>query len=110
MRRDLTDITILVDRSGSMSSCKSDAEGGLREFVDQQRKAVGEAVLTLAQFDHEYQVVQRAIDVRHPFSYNLIPRGNTALLDAMGRAITETGERLSNVPDFARPGLVIFVG
>jgi hypothetical protein len=41
--------------------------------------------------------------------YKLVPRGSTALLDAVGRAINETGERLAKMPEAERPGLVVFV-
>ena len=47
MRNDLTDITLVVDRSGSMGSIKSDAEGGINEFIQQQANEPGEALLTL---------------------------------------------------------------
>lgn len=77
-------IVIVVDRSGSMSKIKDDAEGGLNEFINSQ-KEVGEAVLTLAQFDDKYDLVHDNIDVKTFESYKLEPRGMTALLDAIGK-------------------------
>ena len=50
-------IAVLLDRSGSMESVKSDTEGGFNAFVDAQRAEPGEARVTLAQFDTEYEVV-----------------------------------------------------
>lgn len=38
MRKELSDITVVLDRSGSMASCKSDAEGGLNSFIEDQKK------------------------------------------------------------------------
>lgn len=109
MKKDLTDITVVLDRSGSMALCREDAEGGLNSFVKEQREQSGDAVFTLVHFDHEYEFVHKAIQIKDVPSYRLIPRGTTALLDAVGRAITETGERLKAIPEENRPGLVVFV-
>lgn len=109
MRKDLTDITIVLDRSGSMESCRSDAEGGVNAFVKNQQEQPGDALLTLVQFDTDYEFVHRALPIRNVPLYSLRPRGATALLDAVGRAVTETGIRLGGMPENARPGLVIFV-
>ncbi len=51
MRSDLTDITLVVDRSGSMETIREDAQGGVNAFVADQAKQPGEALLTLVQFD-----------------------------------------------------------
>lgn len=109
MRSDLTDITLVVDRSGSMSSVQDDAEGGVNSFIEEQAKEPGEALLTLVQFDTEYEFLHKGTDIKDVPKYELHPRGMTALLDAVGRAINETGERLANMDEQDRPGLVIFV-
>lgn len=109
MRTDLTDITMVVDRSGSMSSIKTDAEGGINTFVESQKTATGEALLTLVQFDNEYEFVHSGVPIHSVPEYKLVPRGSTALLDAVGRAINETGSRLAAMEESQRPGLVLFV-
>jgi len=109
MNRDLTDITLVVDRSGSMESIRADTEGGVNAFLRQQAELPGRALITLVQFDTEYEFLARGIPVHDCPSYKLVPRGSTALLDAVGRAINETGDRLSKMPEADRPGLVIFV-
>ena len=109
MRSDLTDITLVVDRSGSMGSVRDDAEGGINAFIAEQVKEPGEALLTLVQFDTEYEFIHKRVPIKQVPKYELQPRGMTALLDAVGRAIGETGERLARVPEADRPGLVIFV-
>jgi len=109
MRSDLTDITLVVDRSGSMQERREDAQGGVNAFIQQQVKEPGEATLTLVQFDAEYEVVHSGVPIEDVPEYELVPRGMTALLDAVGRAINETGKRLSDLKKKARPGLVIFV-
>ena len=109
MNPNLTDITLVVDRSGSMSQIKSDAEGGVNEFIKSQAKLPGEAVLSLVQFDTEYDFVHQGQPIDQIPSYELHPRGATALLDAVGRAINEAGTRLAATSEADRPGLVIFV-
>lgn len=109
MRTDLTDITMVIDRSGSMSSIRTDAEGGINTFVDSQKSEPGEALLTLVQFDTEYEFVHKGLPINSAPPFKLVPRGSTALLDAVGRAITETGARLSAIEEAQRPGLVVFV-
>mgnify|MGYP001823128215 CR=1 FL=1 len=109
MNTDLTDITLVVDRSGSMEAVREDAEGGINSFIKGQAGEPGEALLTLVQFDTEYEFVHRGIPIQEVPRYSLEPRGMTALLDAMGRAIEETGSRLAAMEESERPGLVIFV-
>ncbi len=109
MNTQLTDITFVVDRSGSMQDIREDAEGGINAFIDDQAKQPDDALLTLVQFDTEYEFIHRGVPVRNVPKFHLVPRGATALLDAVGRAINETGERLSKIEESARPGLVIFV-
>jgi hypothetical protein len=109
MRNDLTDITMVVDRSGSMASIRRDAEGGINSFVAQQQQEPGEALLTLVQFDTEYEFVHSGVPVKQIPAFTLVPRGSTALLDAVGRAINETGARLAAMAESQRPALVVFV-
>lgn len=109
MKTDLTSITLVVDRSGSMMDIREDAQGGINSFLDEQAKQPGEALLTLVQFDTEYEFLHKAIPISEVPKYTLHPRGSTALLDAVGRAINETGERLRQMSEADRPGLVIFV-
>jgi uncharacterized protein YegL len=109
MRNDLTDVTVVLDRSGSMQTCREDAEGGLNSFIDEQKKQPGETLFSLVQFDTEYEFVHKGTPMHEVGPCQLVPRGMTALLDAVGRAIVETGERLAAMPEPDRPGLVVFV-
>jgi len=92
-----------------MQSIQSDAEGGVNAFILSQTNVPGEALLTLVQFDTEYEFLHRGTPIRKVPKYQLVPRGMTALLDAVGRAINETGARLAAMPEAERPGLVVFV-
>jgi uncharacterized protein YegL len=108
----LTEIALVLDRSGSMASMAKEAIGGFNSFLESQQKASGQAKLTLVLFDHEYIVAQDGRPVQHvqkldTRSYQ--PRGNTALLDAIGRTIKTVGERLDHTPEQERPGKVLIV-
>ena len=109
MRNDLTDITMVIDRSGSMQSIRTDAEGGINSFIEQQKQEPGEANVTLVQFDTKYEFVHSGVNIKQVPPFTLMPRGSTALLDAVGRAINETGSRLAEMEESQRPGLVVFV-
>ena len=63
MRSDLTDITLVVDRSGSMQEIRSDAEGGVVAFIENQAKEPGEALLTIVQFDTEYEFLCKGVPI-----------------------------------------------
>ena len=106
-RADLTHLYFLLDRSGSMQSIKSDTEGGFAAFVEEQRQAPGECRVTLAQFDDRYEVVYSRRDLADVPPLELQPRGSTALLDSMGRLITEAGQELAALPEDQRPGTVV---
>ncbi|MGW4480445.1 VWA domain-containing protein [Rhodococcus triatomae] len=105
----LTLIAVLLDRSGSMQAIKSDTEGGFDAFIAEQRAQPGEAVVTLAQFDNDYERVYRSIPIGEVPALELRPRGSTALLDGIGRFTTEIGEELAAAPEHERPGTVIIV-
>jgi uncharacterized protein YegL len=107
MRKDLTDITLVVDRSGSMGTCKVEAQGGINAFITDQKSKPGEANFSLLQFDTEHEYIFKGVPIKQVEKYELIPRGMTALLDAIGRAINETGERLKVLAEADRPGLVV---
>ncbi len=112
MSRDLTDINIVVDRSGSMNSIKDDTIGGFNAFLKTQQEMTGEAVISLHRFDDIYETVYEAINIKDApklDNTNFVPRGNTALLDAIGRTINSTGTRLAKLDESQRPDKVIFV-
>ena len=105
--QNLTHIYFLLDRSGSMQSIKSDTEGGFAAFVEEQRRTPGECRVTLAQFDNHYDVVYADRPIADVPALVLEPRGSTALLDAMGKLVTDSGARLAVLAEDERPGTVI---
>lgn len=109
----LTEIVCVLDRSGSMAVILDDAIGGFNTLLrDQQDVKEGRATMTIALFDHEYQVIAENTPVERikPFdNHSYVPRGSTALLDAVGSTIERTGARLAALPEDKRPGKVLFV-
>ena len=100
-------IAALLDRSGSMEVSKEATEDGWREFINGHREVPGECKVTLAQFDTGYEVVYAGTPIAEVPDFVVIPRGMTALLDAVGTFVTEIGDQLSAVPEDDRPGHVI---
>jgi uncharacterized protein YegL len=102
-------IAIVLDRSGSMITVRADTEGGLTAFLDAQTEAPGETTVSLYQFDDRYDAVYENRALADVPAYRLVPRGTTALFDAVGRTINTVGEQLAAKPDDERPGEVIVV-
>lgn len=102
-------IAVLLDRSGSMESIKSDTEGGFKAFMDEQRTQALDIRVTLAQFDTEYDVVYANRPIGEVPALVLQPRGGTALYDAVGKLITDVGAELDALPEHERPGNVVVV-
>lgn len=105
-----TEIICLLDRSGSMSSIKDDMEGGFNEFIRKQRKeTVDDCVVSLYQFDDDYDVVYEGKALGYVPNLRLEPRNCTALLDAIGKTINNAGHRFNVMREDNRPGKIIFV-
>jgi uncharacterized protein YegL len=104
------DITVVLDRSGSMSNIVSDMEGGFDSFIAEQRKQnTDEASVSLYQFDDKYETVYEGVSLANVPKMRLVPRGGTALYDAIGRSIVATGERLGRLDESQRPNKVILL-
>ena len=84
------EIVCIIDRSGSMDSCKDDAIGGFNKFLSDQKALPGNANLTLAMFNDEYELVHDRVplaDVEPLTDKTYVPSGWTALLDAIGKTL-----------------------
>jgi hypothetical protein len=112
MKENYTDINIVLDRSGSMETVKSDTIGGFNAFLNEQKAVEGKATITLVQFDDIYEEVYKAVNISEAKPLDdqtFVPRGWTALLDAIGRTIIDIGKRLASMKEDERPANVIFV-
>ncbi len=122
---DDTDITVLVDRSGSMYGIARDMEGALNSFTEEQSKKEGRCTYSLYSFDwNDYfrsnlsdnelweKIIQthyEGVAISDVGKFRLNARGRTPLFDALGLTINRTGDRLSNLQESERPQRVIFV-
>lgn len=101
MRKNLTEIVFILDRSGSMAGLEGDTIGGFNGMIRKQREEAGEALVSTILFDNESQVLhdRRPLD-RVPVmtEKDYYVRGCTALLDAVGEAI----RHIANVHKYAR--------
>ena len=111
-----TEIAFILDRSGSMESMTSAAISGFNEFLKAQQATVDDhgrpipSTFTLILFDHEYLPIHNRapIHTAEPLTLETYqPRGNTALLDAIGRTIDYIGSELAATPEPERPSKVI---
>jgi len=100
----ITLIAALLDRSGSMQDIAADMRGGFDAYIAKEYAQPGTTLVTLAQFDDEYEVVYQNRDAGSVPPLVLEPRGCTALLDSIGRFVTEVGSRLAELPEDERPG------
>lgn len=98
----------MLDRSGSMASIKKDMEGGLNAFFAEQSELPGKCLVDLVQFDNEYEVVYKGRKASQA-KVNLIPRGSTALLDAIGKTVVDFGAKLRKMREDDRPGRVMVI-
>ena len=94
MKKELTEIVFILDRSGSMSGLESDTIGGYNAMLEKQKTAPGEAIVSTVLFDDYSEVLHDRLDIK---TVELITnkeyfvRGRTALLDAIGGAINHIG-------------------
>lgn len=91
------EIVFVLDRSGSMNKIKEDTIGGFNAFVAEQRKQPGECHLSLLQFDDLHETAYRGVpisDVDDLTDDTFIPRGSTALRDAIARGAALLKERV----------------
>lgn len=112
MRQDYADITLVLDSSGSMAPLTDDTIGGVNNFITAQKALPGFARFTLVRFSTwaNYLVTAVPIEDVQPISrLTYYANGGTALLDAVGRAIDYTGDRLLTLPEDQRPARVLFV-
>lgn len=108
-----TQLTLVVDRSGSMGSSgmKEKAQSGINELIktERERKINGKMGFTLVEFDDRVDVVQDVKDVKEAKDYNLKPRGSTALWDAMASGIETTKNGIAKLRKRDQPKTVMVV-
>ncbi|MBQ2160318.1 MAG: VWA domain-containing protein, partial [Firmicutes bacterium] len=112
MKKGLTEMVFILDRSGSMGGLEKDTIGGYNSMIEKQKKEEGEALVSTVLFDHMQEVIADRVPldkIKKMTEDEYYVRGCTALLDAVGYAIRHIG----NIHKYAReedvPEKTIFV-
>jgi len=112
MKKGLTELVFILDRSGSMGGLESDTIGGFNGMLSKQQKEEGEANVTTVLFDDQIEVIHDRfpIDVVKPLTdEDYYVRGCTALLDAVGTTVKKMENIQKRLPEEMRAEKVIFV-
>mgnify|MGYP006282133337 CR=1 FL=1 len=107
-----TQITFVLDSSGSMNEIADDTRGGFNAFLDDQRDEAGTATVSLYDFNTTVDQVYEGYpvaDAPELDDENYKPGGRTALYDAITRAVDETAKNIAAVEPAERPDKVIIV-
>lgn len=112
MKKNLTELVFILDRSGSMAGLEKDTIGGFNSMIERQRATEGEVIISTVLFDNTCEVIHDRVDIRkiEPMTEKqYFVRGCTALLDAVGGAIHHIGNVHKYARDEDRPEHTMFV-
>ena len=112
MKKNLTEIVFILDRSGSMSGLEDDTIGGFNSMIRKQKAEDGEALVSTVLFDNYTEVIHDRVDIQkiQPMTHkDYYVRGCTALLDAVGKAIHHIGNVHKYAREEDRPEKTLFV-
>ena len=112
MKKGLTELVFILDKSGSMGGLEKDTIGGYNSMLEKQKAVPGECLITTVLFDNDYELLHDRIDIRavSPITEKeYAVGGSTALLDAIGRTIHKIGNAQRNTADDYRAEKVMFV-
>lgn len=112
MKKGLTELVFILDKSGSMGGLEKDTIGGFNSMLKKQKSVEGECHITTVLFDNDYVLLHDRIDIKavSPITdkeYSV--GGSTALLDAIGRTINKIGNAQKHTADEYRAEKVMFV-
>ena len=112
MKKNLTEIVFILDRSGSMAGLEDDTIGGFNAMIEKQKREPGEAYVSTILFDNDTEVIHDRVDIQkiQPMTRkDYYVRGCTALLDAAGKSIHHIGNVHKYAREEDRPEKTIFV-
>ena len=112
MKKGLTEIVFILDRSGSMSGLEKETIGGFNSTIERQKREEGEALVSTVLFDDDMEVLHDRVSLEKiaPLTdKEYYARGSTALLDAIGGAIHHIGNVHKYAREEDRPEKTIFV-
>lgn len=112
MKKNLTELVFILDKSGSMRGLEKDTIGGYNSMLEKQKAVEGECVITTVLFDNNYELLHDRIDIRavKPITEEeYFVGGSTALLDAIGKTVGKIGNAQKNTAEEYRAEKVMFV-
>ncbi len=112
MKKNLTEIVFILDRSGSMGGLEADTIGGYNSLIERQKEEEGEAIISTVLFDDAQEVLHDRVDIQkiNPITQKeYYVRGCTALLDAIGGAIHHIGNVHKYAREEDRPEKTLFI-
>ncbi len=112
MKKNLTEMVFILDKSGSMSGLEADTIGGFNGMIEKQKKEEGEALVSTVLFSDESHVIHDRVDLQkiEPMTdRQYYVGGCTALIDAIGGAIHHIGNVHKYAREEDRPEHTIFV-
>lgn len=112
MKKGLTELVFIIDRSGSMGGLEGDTIGGFNAMLKEQQTIEGEAFVTTVLFDDQYELLHDRIDIKaiSPLNeHDYTVRGSTALLDAVGKTIHKIRRVQKSTAEDYRAEKVLFV-
>lgn len=112
MKKNLTELVFILDRSGSMSGLESDTIGGYNSMIEKQKSEEGEANVTTVLFDDKAEMLNKRVpiqDIHKMTDKEYYVRGCTALLDAIGQTVHYMGNVQKYAKDEERADKVLFV-
>ena len=102
MKKNLTEMVFILDKSGSMSGLESDTIGGFNAMINKQKKEEGTAYVTPILFDNNSETIHDRVpldEIKPMTDKDYVVGGCTALIDAIGEAV----EHISTIHKYARP-------
>lgn len=112
MKKGLTEMVFILDKSGSMEGLQSDTIGGFNSMIRKQKEIEGEAIISTVMFNHSVDVIHNRVDIKETdllTTKDYIVGGTTALLDAIGRTVRQIKEVYAETLREDRPDKVVFV-
>ncbi len=112
MKKNLTELVFILDKSGSMAGLESDTIGGYNSMLRKQQDLEGDCVITTVLFDHTYELLHDRIDLRavSPITEKeYCVGGCTALLDAIGKTVHKIAQAQKHTAEEYRAEKVLFV-
>lgn len=112
MKKNLSELVFILDRSGSMSGLEDDTIGGFNSMLEKQKNETGEAKVTTVLFDNNLEILHDRLDIKNikPITRKeYFVGGTTALLDALGNTMNKIGKSIFDTIEEERPDKVLFV-